>query len=495
MSKNKSERGIKMSKLQGQREDIVTLTDDGIAKMKENPTNFTDETKPIPPNERSWSTWHTGSLWIGIVVSIAMYQIASGFIVSGMNWYQALFTVVLGHTLVMLPAVLLGHFGVKFGMSFPMMAKAVFGLKGSIIPSLVRSIVGIFWFGIQSWIGGQAVNIIIYTIIPSWKNLGNIGLFISFLIVWAFHILIVLYGAEAVKKLESLAAPLLLSLTFALIIWSLSVADWSFGRLLSDTAVSGGDTDFWILFFPALSAMIAFDGGPALSMADFTRHNKTQKQQVFGQLAVAPLMAAYIAFVGICGTAASNIAFGEPIWEPAVLAGQFDNPIIVIAISLFILMAVFTTNVAGNLVPPTIAFSTLFPKTFSYRRATFFSGFLGLLTMPWYSMANPSSFINIFLGSLGTLLGPITGIFIASYWFEHKQELSIIDMYRQEGGKYNFSNGWNKAATVVFVIMTAIIILGSFVPALKIMYNNSYVLGGTIAGLLYYFFAKRASRK
>lgn len=483
-----------MDKFQKREGDIVSLTDAGVAEIQKHKNNYTEETKPILPGKRDWSTWNVASLWIGIVVSIAMYQIASGLIVSGMSWQQALFTVVLGHILVMIPAVVLGHFGTKFGVSYPMLSKVMFGVKGSIIPALVRAIIGCFWFGVQTWIGGQAINIIIGVFIPAWAGLGFAGMFISFVLFWALNIFIAQSGSKGVRILQSYAAPLLVVLTLVVVLWALSVADWSFANLLSQEAVSGGKVDFKILFFPALSAMIAFDGGPALSMADFTRSTKTQKSQLLGQALIAPIMAAYIAFVGICGTAASSIAFGEAIWEPAILVSKFDNPLIVIFFSLFIIMAVLTTNVAGNLVPASIVFSTLFSKLFTYKRATLFAAAIGFVTMPWYTMANPESFINNFLGGLGTLLGPITGLYIASYWFEHRKKVDLVDIFREDGGKYYYSKGWNKEMTIVFIISTLIIISGRFFEPLRFMYDSSYVLGGVLTGVIYYLVIKQTRK-
>ncbi len=478
-----------MSKYQVTNGDFVTLTDAGIGKIKEYNNNYDNETKPIGLEERDWNTWHMSSLWIGIIVSIATYQLTSGFIVSGMSWQQALFTVILGHTLVLIPAIMIGHFGAKFGISFPMMSRAIFGIKGSIIPAFIRSIGAIFWFGIQTWIGGQAINIIIGVFVPSWKGMGFPGMFISFIIFWVINIYIAQSGAKGVKILESYSAPALILLSLIVIVWSAYVADWSFARLLAEPAVRGGKGNFAKLFLPGLSAMIAFDGGPALSMPDFSRHMKSQRSQVLGQLIVAPITAGYIAFVGICGTAASSIAFGEAIWEPAILVSKFDNPIIVLIFSLFIIAAVLTTNVAGNLIPPSLAISTLFPKQLNYKKATYLAAILGLLTMPWYMMANPENFIFMFLGLLGALLGPVTGLFIASYWFEYNKEIEIVDLYRQDSGKYYFSNGWNKEMMIVFTIFTTIIIAGNFVPFLKFAYENSYLVG-IITGIVYYYFVK-----
>ena len=275
-----------MSAFQVQDGDIVELTAAGVEEIQKHKNNYTDVTKPIGKKERTWGTWDMANLWIGMIVSIAVYQVASGLIVSGMSWAQALFTIVLGHTLVMIFAVILGHFGTKYGVSYPMLCKLVFGSKGTIVPSLVRGILGCFWFGVQAWIGGQALNTILSTFIPVWGNLGFKGLFISFLIFWAMNVYIAGSGSKAVQKLAKFAAPVLIVLSFIVIVWAIACADWSVANLLSEPSIQGAEgADFWKLFFPALSSMIAFDGGIALSMADFTRNNKTQKSQIIGQVA------------------------------------------------------------------------------------------------------------------------------------------------------------------------------------------------------------------
>ncbi|MFR4520123.1 MAG: cytosine permease, partial [Fusobacterium sp.] len=319
-----------MSRYQENINGLCDLTAEGTAKINQHENNLTDSTKQISSKERDWNAWSMGSLWIGMMVSIAVYMIASGLIVSGMSWQQALFTIVLGHTLVMIPAVTIGHFGTKFGLTFPMMSKLIFGIKGTCVPTLVRAILGCFWFGVQSWIGGQAVNTIIAAVVPSWNGLGFTGLFISFLIFWAMNLYIAASGSKAVKALEVYAAPVLIGLSFAVVVWALYVADWSLATLLAQPAVKGNGANFMVMFFPALSSMIAFDGGIALSMPDFTRHCENQKSQYFGQLLGAPIMTAFIAFVGICGTSGSYIAFGEAIWEPAILVSKFSNPFVVI---------------------------------------------------------------------------------------------------------------------------------------------------------------------
>lgn len=474
--------------------DICELTHEGVAKIGEYENNYTETTRPITSEERDWSAWNMTSLWIGMMVSIPVYQVASGLIVSGMAWYQALFTIVLGHSIVMIPAVMIGHCGTKFGLNYPMMSKLIFGIKGTTVPTLVRAILGCFWFGVQAWIGGQAINTIISLLIPSWNNMGFTGMFISFIIFWAMNVYIAASGSKAVKALENYAAPVLIALSFAVILWALYVSNWSMTKLLSEPSIQGNGSNFWVLFFPALSSMIAFDGGIALSMPDFTRHSKSQKSQLIGQLTGAPIMTAFIAFVGICGTGGSAIAFGEAIWEPAVLVSKFDNPFVVILFSIFIIMAVLTTNVAANLIPPTNVFSTLFAKKLSYKKATLVAAVLALFAQPWNALANANSLIFNVCGILGALLGPITGLYVVAYWFEHKRNIDLVELFREDGGKYNYTNGWNKEIIFMFVIATVLVLLGKYIPSMRFIFDNSYVIGSIGTGALYYIYLRLNKR-
>lgn len=470
------------------------LTNEGINKIKSHDNNYTESTKQISSKERDWNAWSMGSLWIGMMVSIAVYMIASGLIVSGMSWKQALFTIVLGHTLVMVPAVMIGHFGTKYGLTFPMMSKLIFGIRGTCVPTFVRAILGCFWFGVQSWIGGQAINTIIQVIFPSWKNLNFTGLFISFLIFWAINLYIAASGSKAVKALEIYSAPVLIGLSFSVILWALYVADWNLGTLLSQPAVKGNGENFWVMFFPALSSMIAFDGGIALSMPDFTRHCENQKSQYIGQLAGAPIMTAFITFVGICGTSGSYIAFGEAIWEPAILVSKFTNPFVVIFFSIFIILATLTTNVAANLIPPSVVFATLFSKKLTYRNAVILAAVLALMAQPWKALSDANNLIYSVCGILGALLGPISGLYIVAYWFEHKTHVNLVDIYREDGGKYFYTNGWNIGAITIFIASTVIIVAGKYIPMLKIVFDNSYVIGILGSGIIYYIYLKSIGR-
>ena len=474
-----------------QKGDIVDLTTTGLDEIKKYPNDFNEISAPISSKNRNWFIRDIANLWIGMIVSIAVYQVASGLLVSGMSWSQALFTVVMGHTIVMGVAIALGHFGTKYGMSYPMLSKIVFGKRGTIFPSLIRAILGVFWFGVQAWIGGQAVHTIIGAIFPEWLNMGFTSQFISFLIFWAINVYIAAYGSKAVKALEGISAPILIVLSLVVIVWAFSVADWNFTKLFSAPVLQAKEgVSFWTLFWPALSAMIAFDGGIALSMPDFTRHCVDQKAQSIGQIISAPLMTFYISFVGICGTAGGLLAFGKEIWEPAILVSNFNSPIIRVVFSLFIIMAVLTTNVAGNLVPPVNIAATLTKNKFDYKRVTIFVALLAFLARPWDSLSSAYNLIFNVTQLLGALIGPISGIYIVSYFFEYKTDIDIVDAYKIQDGKYYYNNGWNIPVIILFLAITVLIFVSKFVPSINWIFNNAYVFGVIFTGMLYFLYLK-----
>ncbi|HJO92538.1 MAG TPA: NCS1 family nucleobase:cation symporter-1 [Victivallales bacterium] len=454
------------------------LREPDILEIQKFPNNYSNDTKPLEFTERNWSMLSIANLWIGIIVSIPVYMLASGLIASGMSWWEALITVVLGHTIVIIPSVLLGHCGTKYGISYPMLSKLIFGINGNILPTLIRALLGIFWFSIQCWIGGEAVNTILQTIIPAFNYS-----FISFAIFIIINLYIAYTGNTALKNMANYAAPVLIILGVIVIIWGYTVSG-GFIELFSgiNTKSTG---NFWSYFLPALSAMIAFDSTIAINFSDFTRNVTRQRQQVLGQFLGAPFITAFIVFVGICGTSASIKAFGSPIWNPAVLVSKFDSPLIRIGFSFFILLATLTTNVVANLIPPGIIINNLLSKFISYKKAIIIVCLLAIFIQPWNILSNPSNYIYSVLGGFATFLGPMTGIYLAGYWIEYKTDINLVDLYKNTNSIYNYTRGINLPATFILIVTTLFLFNCKYIHKLEFFYNNAYLLGLISAMIIY----------
>ena len=317
---------------------------------------------PTTIKERTWSTWNIAALWIGMSVVITTYTLAGGFIEAGMNWWQAMITILLGNTIVLIPMVLNAHAGTKYGVSFPVLCRASFGVRGANVPAILRALVACGWFGIQTWIGGLALNTLLAAAWPAWNSLGGVTVWISFAAFWLVQVFIILRGLEGIKKLESWSAPLLLSGGALLLIWA-AQRGGGIGRILAESSrLQTAHVPFWQLFPAALTANVGYWATLSLNIPDFTRYAQSQRSQALGQALGLPATMTAFAFLGVAVTSATIVIFGEAIWDPVTLIARIGSPFVVIAGALVILAAQITTNMAANVVSPANDFSSLAPK-------------------------------------------------------------------------------------------------------------------------------------
>lgn len=432
-------------------QDFVELTEDVSASPLWN-----HDLAPTTIKERTWSTWNIAALWIGMSVVITTYTLAGGFIEAGMNWWQAMITILLGNCIVLIPMVLNAHAGTKYGVSFPVLCRASFGTKGANIPAILRAIVACGWFGIQTWIGGQAIDALLMAVWSGWANLdsmisGNpLHLWISFLAFWAIQVVIILKGIEGIKYLESWSAPLLLLGGLVLLYWAASNAG-GLGNVLSNvTVLQKNKADFWTIFPGALTASVGYWATLSLNIPDFTRYAKSQKSQMLGQAFGLPLTMTAFAFIGVAVTSATVIIYGEAIPNPVDLMKKFDSVVVILFAMLIIFLAQLSTNMAANVVSPSNDFSNLNPKRISYVMGGLITAVIGILMMPWELMASASAYIFTWLIGYSGLMGAIGGIMIADYFVLRSKNLNLAELFKTDG-IYSYSSGFNWRAIVALI--------------------------------------------
>ncbi|MFC2061555.1 NCS1 family nucleobase:cation symporter-1 [Elusimicrobiota bacterium] len=412
---------------------------------------------PTTVTSRKWKMWDIAALWVGMSVCIPTYMLASSLIAQGMAWWQAILTILIGNSIVLVPMILNAHAGTKYGIPFPVFCRASFGILGSNIPAILRAIVACGWFGIQTWIGGWAIYQLIHAIYPQialWPNIFPAGLGLTtgtglcFMIFWAINMWIVYKGMESIRHLEDWGAPFLLILGVLLLIWGY-VKGGGFGPMFSQGSKFTSRREFWLFFFPALTGMIAYWATLSLNIPDFTRFAKSQKDQMYGQALGLPTTMTLFAFIGVAVTSATIVIFGEAIWDPVILLSKFKNFWVVIISMAGLSIATLTTNLAANVVSPANDFSNLWPKKISFRTGGFITGILGILMMPWKLIADPQGYIFKWLIGYSALLGPIGGVIICDYFVIRKTKLNLPDLYRT--GEYTFKKGFNWKAIAALV--------------------------------------------
>jgi NCS1 family nucleobase:cation symporter-1 len=421
---------------------------------------------PTTIKERTWSTWNIAALWIGMSVVITTYTLAGGFIEAGMNWWQAMLTILLGNTIVLIPMILNAHAGTKYGVSFPVLSRAAFGTKGANIPAMLRAIVACGWFGIQTWIGGTALDALFGVMFPALKTaLGTTFLdvalhtWIAFFLFWAIQVVIILKGVEGIKHLETWSAPLLLGGGLVLLVWAAWRAG-GLGRVLTESAaLQKQHGEFWHIFPGALTASVGYWATLSLNIPDFTRYARSQKSQMLGQAMGLPLTMTAFAFIGVAVTSATLLIYGVAIPNPVDLMSRFDSVLIILFATAVIFAAQLTTNMAANVVSPSNDFSNLNPRLISYVTGGLITAVIGILMMPWKLMSSMGAYIFTWLIGYSGLMGAIAGILICDYWVIRRQRLDLAGLF-QTDGPYSYGNGFNSRAIVALCLAIAPVVPG-----------------------------------
>ncbi|HVR96465.1 MAG TPA: NCS1 family nucleobase:cation symporter-1 [Thermoanaerobaculia bacterium] len=434
---------------------------------------------PTSVGQRTWTTYHIASLWIGLAVCIPTYMLAAGLVQGGMNWWQAMLTILLGNLIVLVPMVLIAHAGTRYGIPFPVLARASFGTSGAHIPALLRALVACGWFGIQTWIGGQAIDVMLRTAWPGWAEVPG-SAWVAFGAFWLMNIFIVVRGSDAIKALEAWAAPFLIVAGLALLAWA-AVRAGGLGPILSQPSRFESTGEFLHFFVPSLTAMVGFWATLALNIPDLMRYARDQRSQVRGQFLGLPLTMTLFSFIGVAVTSASVLIFGEAIWDPVVLLSRLGNPLIILLSLFALLIATLTTNVAANVVAPANGFANLWPSRVTFAIGGLITGILGIVIMPWRLLSDFEGYIFGWLVGYSGFLGPIAGIFIADYWVVRKARLSLPDLYNADG----IYGRWNGKALIALAAGIAVALIGLVVPPLRVLYDYAWFVGFAVAFGLY----------
>jgi NCS1 family nucleobase:cation symporter-1 len=428
------------------------------------------------------------TLWIGMSVCITTYTLGGGLIDKGMNWWQAVLTILLGNLIVLIPMILNAHSGARYGIPFPILARASFGVLGSNIAAIMRALVACGWFGIQTWLGGEAINTLIGVVIPAWRT-WPAAPWISFALFWLANVYFIVRGTESIKFLEAWGAPFLIVTGLLLLGWAVRAAH-GFGPILSAPARFASSREFFLTFIPSLTAMVGYWATLALNIPDFTRYARSQRDQVLGQALGLPTTMTLYAFIGVAVTSATVVIFGTAIWDPVQLLGRFSNPLI-IAFSVFALaIATLTTNLAANVVSPANDFSNLAPHLISFRTGGLITAILGIVMMPWKLLSSSHNYIAWLIGYSG-FLGPIAGVLIADYFVVRKKRLRIWELYRMPGA-YEYTGGFNLRAICALALGCVVAFLGLVYRPLRFLFDYAWFVGFIVAFVMHTALGQRA---
>jgi NCS1 family nucleobase:cation symporter-1 len=449
---------------------------------------YNHDLAPASASQRTWTTYNYAALWVSMSVNILTYMLAASLIQGGMDWKQAVLTVFLGNTIVLAPMLLNSYPGARYGVPFPVLARASFGVLGANVAAVLRALVACGWFGIQTWIGGEAINTLLATLWPSWSTVPhNVG--ICFMAFWFINLAVILKGIEYIRFLQGVSAPILLGVGVLLLGWAYKNAG-GFGPMLAAPSQFANTSDFLKFLIPALNGTVGFWSTVSLNIPDFTRFAKDERGQAVGQAIALPITMTLYSFIGVAVTSATVVIYGSAIWDPVQLLARFHSPVAVVISLLAILLATLNVNIGANVVSPANDFSNLWPRKISFKTGGIITCFMGIAMMPWKMLANHKTFIFGWLGGYAAVLGPVAGIMICDFYLVRRRKLIVDDLYLRDG-EYEYSGGFNWRGLGALCIGTAVALIGLLVPSLRFLYDYSWFVGFIVAFVTYAATMKR----
>jgi NCS1 family nucleobase:cation symporter-1 len=437
-------------------------------------------------------------------VCIPTYMLGASMIGAGLTWWQSLLAVLLGNLIVLVPLVINAHAGTRYGIPFPVYARAAFGTAGAHVPSLLRSVVACGWFGIQTWIGGLAIHAVLAILWPGWRELGGdwrfmgygVPQYASFLLFWLINIYFVWAGTESIKRLETLAAPFLLLIGVALLWWA-SARVGGVATILREASAlerpgAGLPLPRWLvtLFVPWVTAMVGYWATLSLNIPDFTRYARSQRDQVTGQalglLSTMPLFA----FVGVAVTSATLLVYGEAIWNPvdlvARLTAESGNAALGLVAMLALVVATLTTNIAANVVAPANSIANLVPRRLGFRAGGLIAGLVGILIFPWKLLDAYQAWLITYSG----LLGAVGGVIVCDYVVIRRGVLRLAELYAERGA-YAYTGGVNARAVAALAAGILAALAGLLHPRLAFLFNGAWFSAAAVAFGTYWWLMRR----
>ena len=457
---------------------------------------YNHDIAPTKVHQRTWNKWHITALWVGMSICVPTYTLG-GVLTAyfGLSVGEALLAILLANIVVLIPLTLNAFAGTKYGIPFPVLLRSSFGIIGSNVPCLIRALVACGWFGIQTLFGGLAIHLFLGSVFEGWKSLGGTGEVIGFLVFWVLNLWVVLRGAESIKWLETLSAPLLVLVGIGLLVWALP--NVSMTELLAQPPNRPEGASVYGYFFAGLTAMVGFWATLSLNIPDFSRYAKSQKDQILGQIFGLPLTMFLFAALGVVLTAASEKLVGVTVSDPVTLIGHIQSPGWVALAMALIVIATLSTNTAANIVSPTNDFQNIAPKLINRTAAVILTGLVGLALMAHELLKKlgllvsdvslETVYSNWLLG-YSSLLGPIAGIMVVDYFIIRQQKLDLAGLYRD--GVYP---AWNWNGFIAFGLPVALTVLSLGSSAFSWFYDYGWFTGSLLGALIYYALCRLGS--
>ncbi|KAF2011225.1 uracil permease [Aaosphaeria arxii CBS 175.79] len=470
---------------------------------------FNHDLKPVEPARREWGPWNFVGFWVADSFNINTWMISSAQIVDGLSWWQSWICVWVAIAACFV--VLTGRIGAQYHISFPVVGRSSFGIWGALWPVFNRAAMACIWYGVQAWIGGTCVMLMIRSIWNSWRpdnihnGIPNSGTntveFVSFFLFWAGSLPFIYPPVHKIRHLFTVKAFFVPTAGIAFFIWAIVRAK-GIGPIVKQPGSKHGSELAWLMIRGTMSSIANF-ATLIVNSPDFTRFARKPKDALWSQLFTIPLGFAVTSFIGIIVSSSSTVIFGEPIWNPLDLLSSFldeggsGQRFGVFVIAMAFTLAQLGTNIAANSVSAGTDMTALLPRFISIRRGGYVCAIVGLVMCPWNLLSSTNSFTT-YLSSYSVFLSSIAGVMVCDYYVVRKGYLEAKNLYSgKKTGPYYFFYGFHLRAYAAYIAGILINVvgfagaIGREVPeAAKRIYDLNYFCGFGVAFIVYWSLCK-----
>ncbi len=450
----------------------------------------------VPLKHQNWSAYNIFAMWMSDVHSVGGYVFAAGLFTLGLSGWQVLTALLVGIGLVNVLVNWMSTSGQKYGVPYAVACRATFGVFGANIPGLIKAIIAICWYGIQTWVASTALVVLALKFFPALEPLTKtdfLGLsylgWAAFLALWSAQLVVFYRGMEAIRRFIDWAGPGVYVVMFALAGWIVWKAGWdNISFSLGSVALSAGES-VWV-WITAVALVVSYFSGPMLNFADFSRLGSSLKGVRRGNFLGLPLNFMAFAIVTVITTSGALTVFGEMITDPVELVARIDNLTAVVIGAATFMIATIGINIVANFISPAFDLANVAPRHISFKTGGLIASIASILVLPWHLYNNPVM-VQYTLGVLGAVVGPLYGILMADFYRVNRQHIELDALYDdQPTGRYWFTGGFNLTAVYALIPSAIAACIVALVPAFKVVAPFSWFVGAIVGYVAYLALAR-----
>jgi nucleobase:cation symporter-1, NCS1 family len=487
------------------RTEIVDAKDHpaGAAVIKDNYDPRLTNEDLAPLRNQHWTSYNIFAFWMSDVHSVGGYVTAGSLFALGLTSWQVLISLLIGIVIVQFFVNLVAKPSQATGVPYPVICRAPFGVRGANIPAIIRGSIAVAWYGIQTFLASQALDIVLVRLftglqpyadpgVHGFLGLSTLGWF-TYAFLWVLQAAVFWMGMESIRRFIDFCGPAVYVVMFVLCGYLLIKSDWHVSLNLSEQQLTGWHVVTTML--SAIALVVSYFSGPMLNFGDFSRYGKSFDAVKRGNFLGLPVNFLVFSVLTVVTAAATIPVFGKLITDPVQTVAQIDNTFAIVLGALTFTTATIGINIVANFISPAFDFSNVSPQRISWRTGGMIAAVGSVILTPWNWYANDDA-IHYTLGVLGALIGPLFGVLIADYFLIRREHVVVDDLFSMsETGRYWYRNGYNPDAVAATAVAGSVSIASVVLPKLLDqglwISDYSWFIGCGIGFAVYYLLAMR----